>query len=77
MNKILSLADIKPGESAVITRLEVKGDIRRRMQDIGIIEGAKIECIFESPWSDPVAYQVKGAVIALRREDSADIFVKL
>jgi len=39
------------------------------------LEGARVECIMKSPLGDPVAYLVKGAVIALRREDAASITV--
>jgi Fe2+ transport system protein FeoA len=28
-----------------------------------------------SPWGDPSAYRIRGAVIAIRRADAADILV--
>ena len=77
MNNYFSLADITPGETATITGINLTGGIKRRLQDIGIIEGTKIKCLFKSPLCDPVAYLIKGAVIALRCEDSKGITVKL
>lgn len=45
------------------------------MQDIGLIEGTPVECLQKSPSGDPVAYLIRGAVIALRREDSGRVMV--
>ena len=44
--------------------------MRRRLQDIGLISGTRVECVGVSPLGDPAAYLIRGAVIALRREDS-------
>lgn len=49
--------------------------MRRRMQDIGLIEGTEVECVQKSPAGDPVAYRIRGALIALRAEDSARVLV--
>lgn len=53
-----------------------KGAIRRRLMDIGFTEGAQVACLRRSPLGDPTAFTVKGAVIALRREDAAGIYVE-
>ena len=71
-----SLAEMNPGECAVICELVSDGRIRRRLQDIGFIPGTRIECVQKSPLGDPIAYAVRGAVIALRREDSSTIYVR-
>ena len=71
-----SLAEMNPGESAIISESVSNGRIRRRLQDIGFIPGTKIECIQKSPLGDPIAYAVRGGVIALRHEDSSTILVR-
>ena len=75
MNKLFSLTNLKIGESAKVKKLLVNGGLRRRLQDIGIIEGTNVECVMKSPWNDPIAYQIRGAVIAIRNEDSENILV--
>ena len=50
--------------------------MRRRLQDIGLIEGTNITCLQKSPTGDPVAYLIRGAVIALRSEDSSQVVVQ-
>lgn len=47
----------------------------RRLLDMGLIEGTRISCLQKSPAGDPVAYLIRGAVIALRSEDSSQILV--
>ena len=70
------LCDISPGDTAVISNMLAQGSIRRRLRDIGLVEGAEVECLMKSPLGDPVAYLIKGAVIALRREDAASVTVE-
>lgn len=75
MNEIKSLYDIKPGETATVSRLSLGGSIRRRLLDIGLIENTLVQCVGESPAGDPKAYFIRGAVIAIRSEDSKRIHV--
>ncbi len=48
----------------------------RRMFDLGLIQGTVVESLRRSPSGDPTAYQVRGAVIALRSEEASNIFVE-
>ena len=73
MNNAHSLNELKPGQRAKVKALLSTGSIRRRLQDIGLIEGTEVECVQKSPGGDPVAYLIRGAVIALRSEDSSNI----
>ena len=70
------LCDISPGEAAVVSSMHTQGCIRRRLRDLGLVEGARVECVMKSPLGDPTAYLIKGAIIALRREDAATVAVK-
>ena len=49
--------------------------MRRRLQDMGLIEGTKVECIGVSPLGDPAAYLIRGAVVALRKSDAEGIAI--
>ena len=70
-----SLNEIKPGETAVVERLRTHGAMRRRLLDIGLVEGTRVECVGISPMGDPAAYLIRGAVIAIRSADSRDVIV--
>ena len=70
-----TLNDLRPGQFALVKALHSTGGIRRRLQDIGLIENTLVECLGVSPGGDPAAFCVRGAVIALRAEDSRNISV--
>jgi ferrous iron transport protein A len=70
-----SLSDLKNGQIAKVKKLLSTGSMRRRLQDIGLIEGTEVECLQRSPGGDPIAYLIRGAVIALRSEDSSKVLV--
>ena len=71
-----SLFDLPVGQSACVQDLMITGSMRRRLQDIGLIEGTRVECLQKSPAGDPIAYLIRGAVIALRKEDSSRFLVQ-
>ena len=68
---------LETGQECRVVSLENKGALRRRLRDMGIIEGTKIKCCLESAFSDPKAYKVRGTVIALRNADAKDIKVEM
>ena len=76
MQSELTLANAEVGDIVVVQRLNAHGSMRRRLLDIGLTEGAYVECIGRSPSGDPSAYLIRGAVIAIREDDSRDIIVK-
>ena len=70
-----NLNSINPGEYAKIGQILTRGSMRRRLLDIGLTPGTMIECVGKSPAGDPKAFLIRGAVIALRSEDCADILI--
>ena len=77
MEGTLTLNALPVGCAAKVKRLLLDGTIRRRMLDLGLIEGTRVKCLQNSPSGDPIAYLIRGAVIALRNEDSGRIEVEL
>ena len=69
------LNELAPGEHAVVRGLYAHGTMRRRLLDIGLTEGTRVQCVGRSPLGDPCAYLVRGAVIAIRSCDGQDILI--
>ncbi len=65
-----SLDLLAEGQQARVGEIYAQGALRRRLQDIGLTPGTRVRCLQKSPAGDPVAYLIRGAAIALRREDS-------
>lgn len=77
MGIVQSLKELSPGERAVVSSLHSVGQMRRRLLDIGLVKNTEIECVGKSPCGDPSAFLIRGAVIAIRSEDCADVLVSL
>ena len=71
----LTLADLRPGERAVVTRLDSTGLERRRLMDLGVLPGTIICAEAVSPLGDPTAYLIRGGLIALRLEQARQIHI--
>lgn len=74
--KIISLNCLPVGKRCKVSRLLSQGKERRRMLDLGLVQGTSVEALQKSPGGDPVAYAIRGAVIALRSEDAGKIVVR-
>ncbi|MCL1901446.1 MAG: ferrous iron transport protein A [Firmicutes bacterium] len=70
------LSDVKKGSSAIIKRLDCKGAIRQRLIDLGIFEGEKIKVIALAPLCDPIIIEVKGCLMAIRKNNAGKIIVE-
>lgn len=58
-----------------IKELNCNGNIRRRLLDLGFVEGSCITPVLISPSQDPRAFFVRGTLIAIRKEDASLINV--
>lgn len=62
---------------ATVVELTSEGAERRRMLDLGIVPGTRIEVALKNPLGDPTGYRVRGAVVALRRDQARRILITL
>lgn len=73
----IPLSKLAIGKKANVISLTSGGTVRRRMLDLGIINGTEIEPLYKSPSGNPVAYLIRGTVIALRSDTSEKIIVSV
>lgn len=66
----MKLSELNLGEYAYVRKISDNSNISRRLLDIGLISGTKVECVLISPAQNPKAYMIRGAVIAIRNEDA-------
>ena len=69
------LNELPVGSRAKVAAITLSGGMRRRLIDMGLIEGTTVECVGKSPLGDPKAYLIRGAVIALRAGDASKVAV--
>lgn len=75
--KFRTLSSLKIGEEGVILGIAkaLRGQQRRRLMDLGIVPGTRIEAELESLTGDPVAYRVRGTTVALRKQQTDRIYL--
>ena len=73
-----TLLDAAPGETVNVTGISraCQGTQRRRLLDLGVVRGTPVTPELASAAGDPVAYRIRGALIALRRTQAAWIHVE-
>jgi Fe2+ transport system protein FeoA len=74
---VCTLDRLSEGESGVLYASDERCALHGRLTDLGWIPGTPIRCVRVSPLGDPVAYMVRGSVIALRRADACRFKVRI
>ena len=69
------LCDIPLGKK-VIEKILSEGSIRRRLLDIGLSKGTMVYSTLKNPGGNLVAYMIRGALIAIRNDDTKNILVR-
>lgn len=75
MKKTIPLSNLKLNHIAKISYIYCSDNIKRRLLDLGIVPGTFIIPIFKSTSGDPIAYEVRSTVLAIRNQDAQKIFV--
>jgi len=76
--EIIALSNIKIGEKVKVYLLSksLRGQQRRRIMDMGIVPGTIISPTLESLGKDPIGYLVRNTIVALRKQQANQIFVR-
>lgn len=75
-NGRLTLADLKPGDTARIKAVNADVKIRHRLMDFGFRCGEQVTMIRRAPLADPLEYKLRGAYVSLRRAEAEQIEVE-
>jgi DtxR family Mn-dependent transcriptional regulator len=75
---LLRLSSLQPGESGKIIRLadSLYGLTRQRLLDLGFVRDAIVRVYLKAPAGEPVAYDIKDATVALRKEQAGKILIE-
>ena len=73
---MMTLKELKPGKTAVITAVGGEGSLRQHFLDMGMIPGAEVTLVKYAPMGDPMELRVHGYELTLRLADAARIEVE-
>jgi ferrous iron transport protein B len=71
----MRLAELATGEKAVIVRVNGHGSFRKRLIEMGFIQGKEVRVVLNAPLKDPIEYEIIGYKVSLRREEARMIEV--
>ena len=72
----MTLDKLELNKTGYIENLNCNDSVKRRLLDLGLINGTAITPIFVSPSGDPTAFEVRGSIIAIRVEDTSLIDIR-
>ncbi|BBB89470.1 MAG TPA: FeoA family protein [Methylomusa anaerophila] len=71
------LSELTPGQTGHVARICGKGPIQRRIMDMGVVVGTKVEVRKYAPLGDPMEIKVKGFNLSLRKDEAKNIEIEL
>jgi len=70
-----TLRDLKPGEKGKVVKIKGKGNLKKRLLDMGIVPGTEIQLEKVAPLGDPIDILIKGYHLSLRKDEAKDILI--
>ena len=71
----MKLSSLQTGETGVIVKVSGHGGFRKRIIEMGFIEGKQVEVLLNAPLRDPVKYKIMGYEVSLRHSEADQIEV--
>ncbi|RKD34189.1 FeoA family protein [Thermohalobacter berrensis] len=75
--KEVLLHNLPVGKKGRVRKLLNSGQKRRRLLDLGLIPNSIVKTELISPLGNPIAYNIRGSVIALRKEETRNVVVEI
>ena len=73
----MNLAQLQTGQKAVIVRVGGSGAFRKRILEMGFVQGKEITAVHNAPLRDPIYYKILDYNVSLRHRDAERIEVHL
>lgn len=74
---ITTLNKLPLNATAKILDINCSSNIKRRLLDLGFIKNTNITPILKSPSGDPVAFEIRGTIIGIRKEETQLITITI
>ena len=77
MRKILSLNNLLLNEVGYIYNLNCSEGVKKRLLDLGLVKDTCIVPVLKSVTGDPIAYEVRNIILAIRKQDADKIMINV
>lgn len=75
--KICCLRHMQVDQKGIIHQITVRGELGRRIRDMGLVQGTEVQVVGRAPLRDPVAIRIKDFTLTLRNSEADFIMVAL
>jgi Fe2+ transport system protein FeoA len=73
----MNLAQTRIGQIVIVAHVAGEGSFRRRLMELGLVPGTRIEVIGVAPLGDPLELLVRGSSLSIRRAEAEGVSVGL
>ena len=74
---VVPLKQLAPGQKGKVIQIQGRGEVYKRLLDMGVAPGSFIEMRRVAPLGDPIEIKVKGYHLSLRKQEAEKIAVEL
>lgn len=71
-----SLADLVPGQRALVQRVSARGALGLRLREMGLVPGTPVRLVRRAPFGDPLQFELRGYQLSLRAADAGCVEVE-
>ena len=73
----MNLAQTRIGQIVTVTHVAGEGSFRRRLMELGLVPGTRVEVVGVAPLGDPLELLVRGSSLSIRRAEAEGVSVSL
>ncbi len=70
------LSEVQPGKLVEVVAIAGQSSFRRRLMELGLVPGTRVELVRVAPLGDPVELLVRGASLSIRKAEASVIEVR-
>jgi ferrous iron transport protein A len=71
------IRQMKEKQKGIIKTIKAKGELGRRIRDMGLVPGTEVMVVGRAPLKDPVALRLKDFTLTLRNNEADYITVEI
>ena len=71
----MTLEQVVPGASVVVEKVGGARSFRRRLMELGIIPGTRVEVLRVAPFGDPMELSARGCNLSIRAAEAREVHV--
>ena len=72
----MNLAQTRIGQVVTVSHIAGEGSFRRRLMELGLVPGTRVEVIGIAPLGDPMELLVRGGSLSIRRAEAEGVSVR-